>query len=199
MSLSTMQKANLDAAETTVLGKIKKQTVKLDGVTVTRVTYDVGARWSKDAKSRAGTNSCLLPHVAIVLSGTFRVQMDDGEVEDFVENDIMMLPSGHDAWVVGDEPCVFVEFSDGCNYYTAERRIKELVAVGAAVTANCQSCLEVCVDKAQENGAGVEEIRLAIEAGKTVRRGAAARFDSFASNLTNGAPSEPCAAGCGCR
>lgn len=42
---------------------------------------------------------------------------DDGSVEDFGKNDIMMLPPGHDAWTVGDEPCVFVEFSQGYNYY----------------------------------------------------------------------------------
>jgi hypothetical protein len=43
--------------------------------------------------------------------------MDDGSVEDFAKNDIMMLPPSHDAWTVGDEPCVFVEFSQGYNYY----------------------------------------------------------------------------------
>ncbi len=121
MALAMMQKANLDAVQPKELGRVRKQTVELDGVTVTRVTYGVGARWSKDVKAHAGTESCLLPHVAIVLSGVFRVQMDDGAVEDFGRNDVMMLPSGHDAWVVGDEPCVFVEFSRGCDYYTADR------------------------------------------------------------------------------
>jgi AhpD family alkylhydroperoxidase len=199
MALSTMQKGNLDAAERKVVGKVTKQVVALDGVTVTRVTYEAGAKWSKDVKPQAGTESCQLPHVAMVLSGVFRVQMDDGSVQDFGKNDIMMLPAGHDAWVIGDEPGVFVEFSSGTDYYTAEHRMRELVAVGAAVTANCQSCLEVRVGKALESGAGIEEIKSAIEAGTTVRRGAAAKFDSFASSLTKGVPSEPCAADCGCR
>lgn len=122
MALLTMQKANLDAAETKVLGKVKKQTVNLDGVIVTRITYEVGAKWSKDVKVHVGTESCTLPHVAIVLSGVFRVLMDDGAVEDFGKNDIMMLPSGHDAWVVGNEPCVFVEFSHGCDYYSEDMK-----------------------------------------------------------------------------
>jgi hypothetical protein len=117
MALSNIQKANLDEAPANIHGKIKKQSVNLDGVIVTRVTFDVGARWSIDLKPYAGTDSCLLPHVAIVLSGILRVQMDDGSVEDFGKNDIMMLPPGHDAWTVGDEPCVFVEFSQGYNYY----------------------------------------------------------------------------------
>ena len=52
-----------------------------------------------------GTSSCELPHVAIVLSGTPHV-VDDGSAEDFSKNDVIFLPPGHDAWAVGDEPCV---------------------------------------------------------------------------------------------
>jgi len=43
--------------------------------------------------------------------------MDDGSVEDFSKNDVMLLPPGHDAWTVGPEACVFVEFSRGNDYY----------------------------------------------------------------------------------
>ncbi len=43
--------------------------------------------------------------------------MDDGSEEEFGPNDVMMLPPGHDAWTVGDVPCVFVEFSEGNDYY----------------------------------------------------------------------------------
>ena len=117
MALATMQKGNLGSAETDVHGKISKQTVELEGVAVTRVTFGVGARWSDDLKSYAGTDSCELPHVAIVQSGTLHVVMDDGSEQDFSADDVMMLPPGHDAWSVGDEPCVFVEFSRGGDYY----------------------------------------------------------------------------------
>jgi hypothetical protein len=114
-----MQKGSLDAAEADHHGKIKKETVALNGVSVTRVTFDVGARWSQDLKDYAGTHSCQLPHVALVLAGTLRVVMDDGSQEDFSRNEVMLLPPGHDAWTVGDEPCVFVEFSRGSDYYGA--------------------------------------------------------------------------------
>jgi hypothetical protein len=43
--------------------------------------------------------------------------MDDGAEEDFGPNDVMLLPPGHDAWTLGDEPCVFVEFSRGYEDY----------------------------------------------------------------------------------
>jgi hypothetical protein len=112
-----MQKGNLGDVPSDRHGLIKKETVALDGVSVTRVTFDVGAKWSNDLKQYAGTKSCELPHVALVLSGTLRVVMDDGSAEDFSKNDVMLLPPGHDAWTVGDEPCVFVEFSRGNDYY----------------------------------------------------------------------------------
>ena len=44
----------------------------------------------------------------------------DGSQQDFSKNDVMLLPPGHDAWSVGNEPCVFVEFSRGNDYYTGE-------------------------------------------------------------------------------
>jgi len=112
-----MQKGSLDAVEANHHGLIKKETVALNGVSVTRVTFDVGAKWSQDLKAYAGTHSCQLPHVALVVGGTLRVVMDDGSVEDFSKNDVMRLPPGHDAWTVGDEPCVFIEFSRGNDYY----------------------------------------------------------------------------------
>ena len=117
MSLPIMQKANLDAAPVDTHGKISKQTAELHGVSVTRVTFHPGAKWSADLKEYAGTATCQLPHVALVQSGTLAVLMDDGSEEHFSKNDVMMLPPGHDAWAVGEEAAVFVEFSQGGAYY----------------------------------------------------------------------------------
>jgi hypothetical protein len=114
-----MQKASLDAATPQVFGRVRRESLVLDGVAVTRVTFGAGARWSEDVAPRAGTTSCRAPHVAIVLSGRLRVRMDDGAVEDFGRNDVMLLPSGHDAWTLGDEPCVFVELSQGYDRYAS--------------------------------------------------------------------------------
>ena len=113
MAAPRMAKANLDAAARSAHGGISKQSVTLDGVTATRVVFAPGARWSSDVAHVAGTPSCLAPHVAIVLSGLLRVRMDDGAEEDFGPSDVMLLPSGHDAWTLGEEPCVFVELSHG--------------------------------------------------------------------------------------
>ena len=62
-------------------------------------------------------------------------------------------------------------------------QVKELIAVGASVTANCQPCLEFHVAKARQHGAGAREISTAIAVGKTVRKGAAAKMDEFADSL----------------
>jgi hypothetical protein len=98
---TSMQKADLDAITPDVHGLISKQTAELDGVAVTRVRFDVGARWSNDLKFLAGTEHCELPHVALVLSGRLHVVMTDGSEDEFGPN----------------EACTFVEFSRGNDYY----------------------------------------------------------------------------------
>ncbi|MGH8670510.1 MAG: cupin domain-containing protein [Burkholderiales bacterium] len=118
MALRTMLKANIDKAPSDAHGKISKQVVTLDKVTAIKVTFNPGAQWSKDLKPYAKTKSCLLPHVAYVLSGKLHVVMDDGSEETFGKGDIMMLPPGHDAWAMGNKPCVFIQFSQGDNYYS---------------------------------------------------------------------------------
>lgn len=82
-----------------------------------------------------------------------------------------------------------------------DNRIKALVAVGAAVSANCQPCLQSTLAMAQERGAEAPEIAEAIEVGKMVRRGAAFKMDKFASGLNLAEPvtAGPAQAGCGCQ
>jgi len=122
MSLHQMQKANIDATKSDIHGKISKQVVELDDVTVIKVTFHPGAKWSVDLKEYAGTDSCLLPHVAYVLKGSIKIVMDDGSEDTFSKGDIMMLPPGHDAWTVGNEPCEFIQFSHGDDYYDDQVR-----------------------------------------------------------------------------
>jgi hypothetical protein len=112
-----MQKARIADIESDVHGLISKRTAELDGVSVTQVTFDVGARWSNDLKDYAGTALCQLPHVAVVTGGALGVRMADGSEEVFSAGDVMLLPPGHDAWSVGNQACTFIEFSRGNDYY----------------------------------------------------------------------------------
>ena len=114
----SMHKASLTSIESDVHGLISKRTAELDGLSVTEVTFEPGARWSTDLKAYAGTELCELPHVAVVLDGRLAVQMADGSSEEFVAGDVMLLPPGHDAWSVGEQACRFVEFSRGNDYFS---------------------------------------------------------------------------------
>jgi len=80
-------------------------------------------------------------------------------------------------------------------------RITELIAIGSSVTANCQPCLQYHIDKALESGTSDLEIAQAIEVAKMVRKGAAAKMDTFASTMGKPAPADAAAPGegCGCR
>jgi len=75
-----------------------------------------------------------------------------------------------------------------------DSRVKELIAIGASVTANCQPCLEYHVSKARENGAEEEDIKEAIAVGKVVRKGAAGKMDQHASTMLGDDRPTPCAA-----
>ncbi|MBP2677820.1 MAG: alkylhydroperoxidase like protein, AhpD family [Deltaproteobacteria bacterium] len=67
-------------------------------------------------------------------------------------------------------------------------KVKELVAVGASVTANCQPCLQYHVEKALASGADSGEVKASIEVGKQVRKGASAKMDQFSSGMKEIAP-----------
>jgi len=62
-------------------------------------------------------------------------------------------------------------------------KVKELVAVGASFTANCQPCIQYHTEKALASGADSAEVQAAIEVGKQVRKGASAKMDQFSSSM----------------
>lgn len=73
--------------------------------------FEPGWRWSANVKPLAGTDSCQSHHTGYVISGRMVVRMTDGEEEEFGPGDAFVMPAGHDAWIVGDEPCVLVDFT----------------------------------------------------------------------------------------
>lgn len=81
-----------------------------------RLTLEPGWRWADDVKPLAGTAWCEAPHFQYHVSGMLRVKMADGSEFDAAPGDVTALPSGHDAWVVGDEPVVIVDWWGASNY-----------------------------------------------------------------------------------
>jgi hypothetical protein len=84
--------------------------VQLPGCAIARATFRPGWRWSTDVKPVVGGDSCQLAHRGFVVSGRFAVRMDDGTELELGPGDAHVVSPGHDAWVVGDEPCVTIDF-----------------------------------------------------------------------------------------
>ena len=95
--------------------------LKVGGHTVGRGTYEPGWRWSEHVKPIAGTEACEASHVGYVLSGRMVVKMNDGAESEAGPGAVLMIEPGHDAWVVGDEPCVFVDFGASVGTFAAPR------------------------------------------------------------------------------
>lgn len=94
----------------------KVELMNIGGGTIGRLTIEPGWKWSNDVKPIAKTEWCEAPHFQYQLSGKMHVKMQDGEEFDLVAGDVSYLPSGHDAWVVGDEPVVAVDWFGAGNY-----------------------------------------------------------------------------------
>lgn len=90
--------------------KGEAQVLSLGGSTVLKVRFEPGWRWSEHLRPIAGTDSCQSPHLLYVLSGRMHVLMNDGTEGDAGPDDVARIEPGHDAWVVGDEPCIVVDF-----------------------------------------------------------------------------------------
>jgi mannose-6-phosphate isomerase-like protein (cupin superfamily) len=90
--------------------------LQIGGGTVGRMTLEPGWRWSTDVKPIAGTMWCQAPHFQYLVSGRLHVVMEDGREFDVGPGSVSYLPAGHDAWVVGDEPAVGVDWAGATNY-----------------------------------------------------------------------------------
>lgn len=96
--------------EVVSLPNVTGQVVVLGEVYIGRYVAEPGWRWSKDVKPHVGTLSCQHHHQGIVVSGHMHVTTDDGARRTVGPGEAFDIPPGHDAWVVGDEPCVSIEF-----------------------------------------------------------------------------------------
>jgi quercetin dioxygenase-like cupin family protein len=81
-----------------------------------RAVFEPGWRWSTSVKPLVNTKSCEAPHFQYHISGTLKIVMDDGTEKECKAGDVSLLPSGHDAWVVGNEPVVVVDFQGMVDY-----------------------------------------------------------------------------------
>jgi quercetin dioxygenase-like cupin family protein len=111
--MAAMSRKSLNSPEETrpfVEDMGKLELVNLDASPVGRATFQPGWMWSKHVKPMAKTDSCQAAHTGYYVSGRMHVVMDDGEEMEFGPGDFAQIPPGHDAWIVGDEPCVVIDW-----------------------------------------------------------------------------------------
>lgn len=92
------------------------EVINTDGGAVGRATFLPGWKWSEHVKPIAKTDSCRAAHTGYFVSGRMRVVMDDREAIEYGPGDFAVMEPGHDAWVVGEEPCVVIDWQGFTDY-----------------------------------------------------------------------------------
>lgn len=115
--MTGLDSQNFDAPdETRTFDKGELAVITLGTATVGRGTFQPGWKWSECVKPLAGTDSCEAAHLGYVAAGRMHIEMDDGATTEAGPGDLVDIAPGHDAWIVGDEPCVFIDFEGASNY-----------------------------------------------------------------------------------
>ncbi len=109
--MASMESKSMDAPdETRSPDKTVMDVVHLGSATVARLRVEPGWRWSECIKPVVGGDSCQAPHLGYVVAGRLHIASTDGSELDLGPGDVYRLDPGHDAWVVGEEPVVALEF-----------------------------------------------------------------------------------------
>ena len=96
--------------------KGRLELIKVGGAMVGRAIFEPGWKWSTSIQPIAKTKSCEAPYFQYHVSGVIKVLMDDGSEFECRPGNVSLLPSGHDAWVVGNAPAVVIDFQGMIDY-----------------------------------------------------------------------------------
>jgi len=126
---------NLDEPdETFELDGMVEHVVRIGDYTVGRVVQPPGFGWSTNVQPIVGGEWCVARHVGVVISGRMGVTLKDGTRFELGPNDVFDIPPGHDAYVVGDEPLVEIDWS-GLEAWTGFKvRLHDRVLAGLLMT-----------------------------------------------------------------
>jgi hypothetical protein len=116
MTAQAEQKSFGAPDETRTFGHGAMRLLKIGGADIGQLTLEPGWRWSEHVKPIAGTELCEAPHFQYHVQGTLQIVMADGTEFTARPGDVTALPQGHDAWVVGDEPVIVVDWYGASNY-----------------------------------------------------------------------------------
>jgi hypothetical protein len=116
-TMQTMQHRTFsEPDETRSFTNGRLELLRVGGSDIGRLVLEPGWRWSNDVKPVAGTALCEAPHFQYHVAGVLRIEMADGTTFDARPGDVTSLPAGHDAWVVGDEAVVVVDWFGASEY-----------------------------------------------------------------------------------
>jgi class 3 adenylate cyclase len=104
------RKSVTDPDEVRELPALTLNLLRVGSLALGYATIQPGFRWSTHLRKETDEPLCQIHHLQLLLSGRFAVEMDDGEYVEIGPNEIFDVPPGHDAWVVGDEPAVLLDF-----------------------------------------------------------------------------------------
>jgi hypothetical protein len=111
--MASVQKKRFEEPdETSTPPRSKVETVRIGGMTLTKITYAPGWKWSTDIRPIVGTNSCQKHHVGFCMAGRLEGKLDDGTKWELAAGDVFDIPPGHDGWVVGSEPVVLLQMDN---------------------------------------------------------------------------------------
>lgn len=102
--------------ETRAPDKTKVEVVKVGGHQVARLTLQPGWKWSECIKPVVNTESCQAEHLGYLVSGHMHIVHNDGSGADIGPGDAYAIAPGHDAWVLGNEPVVGLEFTSAATF-----------------------------------------------------------------------------------
>lgn len=100
-----------ESKETREMERARLEAVNVAGAKVARFELRKGWRWSTDIKPMVKTEWCEAPHFQYQISGRLHVKLRDGTEFEIGPGDVSSVPAGHDAWVVGDEPVIGIEWT----------------------------------------------------------------------------------------
>lgn len=103
--------------------------ISMAGVTFGRETLRPGWCWSKHVRTIADTERCEFHHVGYQVSGRWIVEDRDGVQQEIGPGDVFDTPPGHDSWVIGDEPCVTIDFQGIADWAARGPSLRTLTTV----------------------------------------------------------------------
>jgi class 3 adenylate cyclase len=123
-----------DPDETIELERLSAKVLGLGGLSLGLDMHQPGWHWKEHVRPLVGTDWCESRHIGYAISGRMAIRLRDGTELEARAGDAVDIPPGHDAWVLGEEPCVMVTWMGGTTWLAPLWTLKERVLVTLVFT-----------------------------------------------------------------